>query len=74
MGHSNYFYIPIQDYFDKQINGYNIGTTSIVPSSTSEYCVNKHLMQVGENLDSAIRKCQVPTIISEAAWGKQNFY
>ena len=71
-GHSDYFYIPIQDYYNKQINGYGSDTTTIVPPSTSEYCVNKYLVQTGGNLDEAIRRCQVPGSISEAAYSGKN--
>lgn len=67
-GHSDYFYMPIQNYLEKQVNGYGFPTQEFVPPSTSEYCVNKHLLETRGNLSEAIRRCQVPGSISEGAY------
>jgi hypothetical protein len=58
-GHGDYWYMPVQDYYDEKQNAYIPPESCLVPNSTSEYCVNKQLQQTG-NMDVAISRCQVP--------------
>ena len=60
-GHDNYWYIPIQEYYDEKQN--NIIPKYNLPESTSEYCVNKHI-QESDDLGFAISKCTVPAKLS----------
>lgn len=58
-GHSNYLYIPIQEYLDEQMNGTLVPQSCTLPGSISEYCVNKKLQETG-NLAESIQHCRVP--------------
>jgi hypothetical protein len=59
-GHENYWYIPIQDYYDEKQNNKISPTSCVVPGSTSEYCVNKQLQETGD-IDLSIARCSVPS-------------
>ncbi|XWV25734.1 ferrichrome outer membrane transporter [Tupanvirus soda lake] len=58
--HGDYWYMPVQDYYDEKQNSYIVPKSCEVPQSISEYCVNKQMQQTG-NMDLAISRCNVPT-------------
>ena len=64
MGYGNYYYIPIQEYIEngQKINN-QIPRTCQIPSTISEYCVNKKVLETG-NLQKAIDCCSRPGTIS----------
>lgn len=58
-GHSDYWYIPVQNYYDEKMNTQLLSNNCTVPQSTSEYCVDKHMKETGD-LNLSISKCTVP--------------
>jgi hypothetical protein len=68
-GYGDYAYIPKHEYLKNWMGVPDqvgpIRPVCVVPTSTSEYCVNRHMREDG-NLNSAIRACTVPASISES--------
>jgi hypothetical protein len=66
-GYRDYWYISAHDHMDNWMNGIPrevaLNTNCVVPSSISEYCVNKHLNQ-GDNFNNSVNSCVVPSKIS----------
>lgn len=62
------WYVPVQEYLDKQVNGYPLNaTTCEVPQSVSEYCVHKRMQETGD-LNSSIARCTVPGSMSATCY------
>lgn len=77
-GYRDYWYIPKHEYLKSWMNGANtpsvmnatnpkfkIPSSCIIPTSTSEYCVDKFIRSTG-NLDLAIASCTIPPKVSPA--------
>lgn len=66
-GYRDYWYIPKHEYLKSWMNGpdpaIKTNPKCTIPSSTSEYCVNKFIQNTG-NLDLAINSCTLPPKIS----------
>lgn len=58
----NYWYIPMQDYFDKSVNGYVL-TNHMLPVQTSEYCFHQKMKETGDFI-RALNECDIPGKIS----------
>lgn len=66
-GYRDYWYIPKHEYLKSWMNGpdpaVKMDPRCVVPSATSEFCVNRYIQQTG-NLDMAISACTTPPQIS----------